>query len=610
MSEHSLNIYRPDGMVLHALAWSAEGPERFRVFLGHSHVVHAGLLRPLAQAFATRGCGVLAGDIRGHGRSTSRSQPIAHLDRAAGWQAAVGDFLALMDETFAGTAFERRIIVVPNILALLALEALTHRPDLAGQIVLIAPPPNQPLLARIGLGFAAARARLRDPAAPDMQFLHHIYNYLGSHLPERTHPLDVVSPDRAVIQRILDDPLSWNVPSTAYWEAVFHGLRSAWDWPRGFRLAPGTRVRLLYGEADPMTQNGAFCRPMIAHFLRHGAAEASAEGIAGARSGLFLEEERLGIAARILAWAEAGQGLPPDLPAPPPARAIEDYARDVLSREGAKAEHLTAEEFMLLCYSGIHDEMRWAEILMRMMLNVSERTGDDIETLMSSMMPHWDRAFQLQQQLRTGAALGEVWQDVLDRLGMACALIDAEGHVLHMNQGYGAALHRLFEAPPQAAEDALTRRLIGETAREAGRLDPAGTLLICEGQPAGFFFRPPALDRHSRRLGGPVGLVLLRGQGSGGDAATLLEFAYGLTGQEAQVALGVMRGESPAQIAQRLGVTINTVRSHLAQAYAKTGTAGKAELAAALHASPVGWVAGPDGTAGAADAGPGGGDHG
>lgn len=75
----------------------------------------------------------------------------------------------------------------------------------------------------------------------------------------------------------------------------------------------------------------------------------------------------------------------------------------------------------------------------------------------------------------------------------------------------------------------------------------------------------------------------------------MVELGWGLTPQEARVALEVMHGHTPQQIAAKLGLSINTVRSHLAQAYAKAELAGKAELAAALHRSPLGWLAATEG---------------
>lgn len=594
--EKSHSIVRPDGLTLHAVSWSAGRAPARRVFLGHSHVVHSGWMRPLGRAFAEAGWQAFAGDIRGHGRSTNRANPIMHLDGARGWRLAVDDFLALTDLAFEDVPFEKRLLVLPNILSLIALCALEQRPDLAACIVLVAPPPNQPLLARLGSGFAAARARFRPPATPDEQFLHHIYTYLGSHLRERRHLLDVVSPDASLIQQILDDPLSWNVPTTAYWQAVFHGMAAAWSWPRRFRLHPGTRFLILYGEDDPMTRDGAFCGAMADHLRHHGAQEVTARGVAGARSGLFLEEERLGIAARIRAWVEgdAGDGTPPETP--PPARMVDDFARAHFGEVVAPGQPvLTPEAFVSLAYAGIEDETRWVEIMTRILLMLSEAPAHDLEHFLTEMMPHWDRAFGLQQQLRTQAALGEVWAQTLERIGVACALVDRSGKVLHHNSRFAPTLAALLAAGGAEVAgglDGQSRALLADPLRRG--LTPAGpgALVMWQGEPVGVVMRPPALDTHARQLGNPVGLVVLRGAAGEADAAGLLSVAYGLTPTEAQVALGVMRGEAPAVIARALGVSINTVRTHLAQAYAKTGSAGKAELAARLHASPLGLIGG------------------
>lgn len=220
------------------------------------------------------------------------------------------------------------------------------------------------------------------------------------------------------------------------------------------------------------------------------------------------------------------------------------------------------------------------------------------------MMPHWDRAFGLQQQILTHAALGDVWGETLERMGLACALIDGGGKVLHANARYGAALARLAARGPGAGApgalseqmrlDRMTQALVAASvAGGQGPLAPRGALLHWEGEPVGFFFRPPALETHARQLGNPVGLVVLREEGAGEAARlALAQCGWGLTPAEAQVALCVMRGAAPGAIAAELGVSINTVRSHLAQLYAKTETPGKAELAARLHASPLGWAAG------------------
>lgn len=66
--------------------------------------------------------------------------------------------------------------------------------------------------------------------------------------------------------------------------------------------------------------------------------------------------------------------------------------------------------------------------------------------------------------------------------------------------------------------------------------------------------------------------------------ATLLRRLYRLTNSEAQVALLVMRGEGLAPIAERLCVSLTTVKTHLQHVFDKTGVHRQAELVRLLAA--------------------------
>ena len=67
--------------------------------------------------------------------------------------------------------------------------------------------------------------------------------------------------------------------------------------------------------------------------------------------------------------------------------------------------------------------------------------------------------------------------------------------------------------------------------------------------------------------------------------ATLRE-AFGLTRREAEVALGITRGSSPAEIATWLGLREGSVRVYLKRVLAKTDTHSQAQLVARLLAAP------------------------
>jgi DNA-binding CsgD family transcriptional regulator len=53
---------------------------------------------------------------------------------------------------------------------------------------------------------------------------------------------------------------------------------------------------------------------------------------------------------------------------------------------------------------------------------------------------------------------------------------------------------------------------------------------------------------------------------------------FGLTPAEARVALALTEGLDPAGVAERLGVSMPTVRTHLTRIFDKTETAGQATL--------------------------------
>jgi DNA-binding CsgD family transcriptional regulator len=70
--------------------------------------------------------------------------------------------------------------------------------------------------------------------------------------------------------------------------------------------------------------------------------------------------------------------------------------------------------------------------------------------------------------------------------------------------------------------------------------------------------------------------------------------AFGLSPAEGRLLARLVSGETPAEAALALGVTLATAKTHLAHLLAKTGTARQADLRAlvARLCPPVGGVAG------------------
>jgi len=69
-------------------------------------------------------------------------------------------------------------------------------------------------------------------------------------------------------------------------------------------------------------------------------------------------------------------------------------------------------------------------------------------------------------------------------------------------------------------------------------------------------------------------------------AKEILIALFGLTPAECRVAMLLADGKSATEIASTLGVTRNTLKSHVAKIYAKTGTSRQSQVARLLLKLP------------------------
>ncbi|WP_367718251.1 alpha/beta hydrolase [Nitratireductor sp. GISD-1A_MAKvit] len=571
------------------------------VFLGHSQPTHSGMLSDLARAFNALGWNAYSGDVRGHGNSTDHRNWLGHLDYENGWQRAVSDMRLFYEKCFTGIPWEHRLIVVPNITALLTLEVLKTWPDLAHHIVLISPPPNQRAIAMFGKTFSQTRCKLGSSDTPDEQSLHHLYAFLGSHLKERRHPADVMSADRTLIDAVISDPLGWPTPTPAYWYNIFSGMLSAWKWPKNASVVPGTRCLVLFGGEDAMLRDGGFLPPVERFLERVGFDDIASARVEGARSALFLEEKRFGIAERIARWV--GEEWHPEEGHDEIGVAeLTSKLLEMTSSLGASAE-LGPGELVELCYNAIDNESLWNEIIYRMIYE-AERSGElaeaELDRRILSLMPHWERSFNLNRQVMMNATLGVLLQSVIERLHIGVAILDSEGELLHSNRTYFEALARLFPHRTPTASDErivsqLTRDLLsGELTDPTNRKGSTETLIVHDDVPVGFRFHPDALKQTSLQRQGPASVLVLRTsleQGLEADARiALVELAYGLTGKEAEIALLIAGGKTPEEAAETMGILVSTVRGHLKKAYSKMNVHTQSELTSRILSGPVGWL--------------------
>lgn len=244
---------------------------------------------------------------------------------------------------------------------------------------------------------------------------------------------------------------------------------------------------------------------------------------------------------------------------------------------------------------GLYASMaRKGDELAVMGIHRADRFGDyseeDLE-LVRRLAPHLGRSLKIQRRLGERAAERDACVSALAQSRVGVILTDADGTVRFANPVAEARLRdgsltvvfgRLQGATAQATRD-LTAA-IGQAARASGgiasavaapRRPPASplTLMVTPLRPSNDVFSEP------------LAMIVL------GEARDIgpeeLARGYGLTPREAQLLGALVRGERLNDYAERAGVRMTTVKTHLRSLFAKTGQQRQADLVRLTLSDPI-----------------------
>ncbi len=182
--------------------------------------------------------------------------------------------------------------------------------------------------------------------------------------------------------------------------------------------------------------------------------------------------------------------------------------------------------------------------------------------------------------------LGKHLLDTLERMGCGGVLLDAGGTVVKASSRAAKLLEQEIGAPdPRLTAADWTRAAIKKlVARGENRfsIGPGQYWVVIpryESRPLIIHSIPLAEAPES---GPNTVLVLIDLADTAQPAPTPLERIFGLTKAEARLAIQFAGGRSPAEIGKQSGLSMGTVRSHLAAVFAKTQTKRQGELVALL----------------------------
>jgi DNA-binding CsgD family transcriptional regulator len=220
--------------------------------------------------------------------------------------------------------------------------------------------------------------------------------------------------------------------------------------------------------------------------------------------------------------------------------------------------------------------------------------GEDQLRIAAELHPHLIRAFRLGGAFADLKSLADDTAAALDRAGQGMFILDPAGRLKHVNllgermlaqkNGLTVVGGRLSAVRVDAAQ--TLRALVAAAAQPDAGGRRGGSMAIqrtANGASLSITVAPLNAGSLSVFTVSPSVLVCVTDlYGELNLAGDRLREAFRLTAAQARVASLLLDGARPKAMAEALGLSVHTVRTHLASVYEKTETAGQADLSRLL----------------------------
>ncbi len=213
--------------------------------------------------------------------------------------------------------------------------------------------------------------------------------------------------------------------------------------------------------------------------------------------------------------------------------------------------------------------------------------------LLGSLADHLEIALGTWAALDRERMRAGITADAMRRLNFGWLILDPQGRIADLSdeaevmlQG-GGALQRAPDGrlrPISREAQAGLRRFL----EHANRGEQISRAVHLSDEPWLDMLLTTSPGAMRERAHGTIIVAFVHGEQPGSEERSVqLAELFGLTAQEARLALQISRGVKIAEAAQTLGITVETARLYSKRIYAKTGTRGQADLVRLILASIV-----------------------
>jgi len=224
--------------------------------------------------------------------------------------------------------------------------------------------------------------------------------------------------------------------------------------------------------------------------------------------------------------------------------------------------------------------------------DIQARFDDSDLRQMELLSPHICRALLISDALDLQSIVATRLAETVDQLSTGILLTEDGGRIAYMNGAAesilkdGNALRsrdgRLMATRPDSRE-ALSRALEASVAGKAPSASGQYAVPLPDEEGSGLIANVLPLQWRDGRnpleaLPGAAAVIIQNPAEGAAPPMEAVALLYGLTTAERNVLQHVADSHSPQETADRLGVSVNTVKTHLQKLFAKTNTARQADL--------------------------------
>jgi DNA-binding CsgD family transcriptional regulator/PAS domain-containing protein len=215
-------------------------------------------------------------------------------------------------------------------------------------------------------------------------------------------------------------------------------------------------------------------------------------------------------------------------------------------------------------------------------------TADEM-MFVQRLSPHLRRAFMIGETLERTRWGAEIALSALSGIATPILICDATGRLIFANPSAEKTLHAdgplLVRNGHVETRSLAVRTNFSEALRRAASSDLAlgrrGVGVPLSAQPeAAYAFILPLLGVGTRRISNQprVAIFLSSRKGRALPEDAILMALFDLTPAEARIMSRIADGQSPAALKDELGISANTIKTHLVRIFAKTGCARQADI--------------------------------